>query len=180
MKTEHKLACALKDMMSEQPIDEISVLALTKKCNINRQTFYYHYHDIYDLLAQVYLNETIEDIDKARSFASMVEYLFKYYEKNKSFILATLDSAGYILCMQFFYNQFYKEIMAHLDRLESANALNINQKKNIATFYGSGMTYSFVRYIKTSKKQSYEAYMKAFNFIDGKEIADAVKYALTK
>ena len=42
MKTEHELALALKTMMAEVPLDEISVTSLTKRCHINRKTFYYH------------------------------------------------------------------------------------------------------------------------------------------
>ena len=62
MKTEHRLAEALKNMMSELPLEEISVAALTRRCKVNRQTFYYHFNDIYDLLALVFLNEKISTI----------------------------------------------------------------------------------------------------------------------
>ena len=56
MKTEHALARTLKEMMSSQPLDDISVLEISKKCGVSRKTFYYHYHDIYDLLTQVFLD----------------------------------------------------------------------------------------------------------------------------
>jgi AcrR family transcriptional regulator len=56
MKTEYRFAEALKEMMSEVSLDSISVTSLCKKCKVNRQTFYYHFHDIYDLLALVFLN----------------------------------------------------------------------------------------------------------------------------
>ena len=39
MKTEHRLAEALKEMMSGTPLDEISVTMLVRKCKVNRQTF---------------------------------------------------------------------------------------------------------------------------------------------
>ena len=66
MKTEHRLAEALKSMMSELPLEEISVAALARRCKVNRQTFYYHFHDIYDLLTLVFLDEKIEGIDNAK------------------------------------------------------------------------------------------------------------------
>ena len=49
MKTGYALGLALKDMMAHQPLETISVLELSKKCGVSRKTFYYHYHDIYDL-----------------------------------------------------------------------------------------------------------------------------------
>ena len=72
MKTEYRLAEALKNMMSEVSLDSISVTTLTKKCKVNRQTFYYHFHDIYDLLTLIFLNEEIEDIETARNIKEML------------------------------------------------------------------------------------------------------------
>ena len=53
IKTEKRMCNALKAMMEEKPLEEISVTSLSKKCHVNRQTFYYHFHDIYDLLSVV-------------------------------------------------------------------------------------------------------------------------------
>ena len=79
MKTEYRLAEALKNMMSEVPLDSISVTSLSKKCHVNRQTFYYHFHDIYDLLALVFLNEKIPHIDECRDSVEMVTAIYNYY-----------------------------------------------------------------------------------------------------
>ena len=38
------------EMLKEMPFDKITVSALVKRCNISPNTFYYHYHDIFDLL----------------------------------------------------------------------------------------------------------------------------------
>ena len=50
MKTEVLLADALKELMSKESLDEITVKRLSDMCGIKRQTFYYHFRDIYDLL----------------------------------------------------------------------------------------------------------------------------------
>ncbi len=39
-----------EDMLDRMPLEKITVTALIKECNIGRNTFYYHYDDIYDLL----------------------------------------------------------------------------------------------------------------------------------
>ena len=67
MKTEYRLAEALKNMMSEVPLDSISVTSLVKRCHVNRQTFYYHFHDIYDLLTLVFLNESIPHAEESKT-----------------------------------------------------------------------------------------------------------------
>ena len=72
MKTEHALALGLKKMMSHQPIDSISVLELSNKCGVSRKTFYYHYHDIYDLLTQIFLEEKIQGASSAENFHALI------------------------------------------------------------------------------------------------------------
>ena len=84
MKTEYRFAEALKEMMSEVSLDSISVTSLCKKCKVNRQTFYYHFHDIYDLLTLVFLNEEIPDVENTKTINELLRLVFKYYTKNKN------------------------------------------------------------------------------------------------
>ena len=73
IKTEYRLANALKELMSQdKSLDDISVTLLTKKCKINRQTFYYHFHDIYDLLTLVFLNEEIPHIKEVKDLNQLL------------------------------------------------------------------------------------------------------------
>ena len=93
--------------MSEIPLDEISVTSLTKRCGVNRKTFYYHFHDIYDLLTQVFLDERIQGTENAKDINQLLKVIFDYYIKNSKFIDATLNSAGKELVQEFFYNICY-------------------------------------------------------------------------
>ena len=52
--TKHALADALKQMMEVKPIAKITVKDRVEICNVNRQTFYYHFDDVYDLLEWVF------------------------------------------------------------------------------------------------------------------------------
>ena len=46
----HIIASAFVDMTREKGIDKITVKSLIDACNISRQTFYYHFQDIMDVL----------------------------------------------------------------------------------------------------------------------------------
>ena len=50
LNTKKKLASALKQAMKKKPFGKIAVSELIKTCGINRNTFYYHFEDIYALL----------------------------------------------------------------------------------------------------------------------------------
>lgn len=55
--TKKSLAVSLKKMLAQKPLEKIKVIDITEDCEVNRQTFYYHFKDIYDLLEWVYTNE---------------------------------------------------------------------------------------------------------------------------
>ena len=48
--TKFAIAFAFKELLLEKSIDKITINDITEKCGINRQTFYYHFHDIYELI----------------------------------------------------------------------------------------------------------------------------------
>lgn len=55
--TTQAIEAAFIDLLGEKPFDKITVMDIVKRCGINRNTFYYHYHDIYDLLDQLLAEE---------------------------------------------------------------------------------------------------------------------------
>ena len=57
--TKFAIAFAFKELLLEKSIDKITINDITEKCGINRQTFYYHFHDIYELIE--WICETKED-----------------------------------------------------------------------------------------------------------------------
>lgn len=47
--TKKALAASLKKFLAEKPLSKVTVTDITEDCEVNRQTFYYHFKDIYDL-----------------------------------------------------------------------------------------------------------------------------------
>ena len=47
--TKLAIAFAFKELLLEKPLYKITVNDITEKCEMNRQTFYYQFHDILEL-----------------------------------------------------------------------------------------------------------------------------------
>ena len=41
--TKRALAASLKKLLLEKPLDKITVIDIVEDCEVNRQTFYYHF-----------------------------------------------------------------------------------------------------------------------------------------
>jgi len=164
MKTEHRLAETLKELMSKVPLDDISVTTLTKKCHLNRQSFYYHFHDIYDLLTLVYLDEKIKNIENVKNVDEMLKAIFKYYERNAKFVEASVNSAGKELFQEFLYNNVNKCFLRILTSMSKNKKLQLNDKKSIARFYSLAYSYNIVFYLANSKTKTLKGIQNLFKF----------------
>ena len=178
MKTEYALGLALKDMMAHQPLESISVLELSKKCHVSRKTFYYHYHDIYDLLTQVFLEEEIPGASNATNFQELINLVFEYYKNNQAFIDATLQSAGRDLFSEFIYNIFYTTALREIKKIDVDNILHPNTRKSIARFYAYGYGYSTVYYLSNYKNKTLVGLTNSFSFIDKENFKKNVQKAI--
>lgn len=174
MKTEYRLAETLKVMMSEVPLDNISVTTLTKKCKVNRQTFYYHFHDIYDLLTLVFLNEKIPNLAGCKSTRVLVTRIFEYYSANHGFVDATINSAGKELFQEFIYNACYQTMLALVNEVKDAKKLHINDRKAISRFYALAYSNSIVYYLSTYKNKNLDGLLNCFAFESETTLKDAV------
>jgi len=112
MITEAKFKYAIKDMMKTMPLEEVNVTALCNKIGCHRQTFYYHYQDIYDLLAAILLNEDMGEMEKATDVRGVTKALLDYVKENFSFLRSTYNSAARDLTDDFIFGKLNARLFA--------------------------------------------------------------------
>lgn len=62
-KTKKAMTSALAQLLLEKPLSSISVREISELADINRGTFYLHYHDVYDMVEQLQ-NEIFEKLNE--------------------------------------------------------------------------------------------------------------------
>ena len=67
------IAESFNSLVRQRGIDKVTVKAVIEDCGISRQTFYYHFHDIYDLAQWAFEEETAELLNGSLSAASWKE-----------------------------------------------------------------------------------------------------------
>ncbi|WP_275543558.1 TetR/AcrR family transcriptional regulator C-terminal domain-containing protein [Streptococcus sp. Marseille-P8640] len=89
------LASTLKELMDKKSLSKITINDLTQSCGVSRQTFYNHFHDIYELVEWIYLNEahiTLGENISYENWQDALEALFQYMDDNRNFVLNTYRS----------------------------------------------------------------------------------------
>ena len=118
--TKQQLAAALKTLMERKPLDKITISELTALCKIRRQSFYYHFEDIYDLVRWMFENEAISLLKQQEGALLWKEgllQLFRYLEENRAVCLCALKSIGREHIRRFFEADIYAIIHRTIEQL---------------------------------------------------------------
>ena len=95
--TKKALSASLKKLMAVKDLNRISIREISEDCGLNRQTFYYHFEDIYDLLRWTYTNELLPLLKcnpDDPNWQDRLLALFRWLDENRTFCLASLDAVG--------------------------------------------------------------------------------------
>ncbi|MDO5398271.1 MAG: TetR-like C-terminal domain-containing protein [bacterium] len=93
--TKRILADSLKRLLSKKTLDRITVKEIVENCNVNRQTFYYNFQDIYDLMEWLFQDDLENALENKKSFGNWqdgINVIFNYMSANKSFVLNAFNS----------------------------------------------------------------------------------------
>ena len=102
--TKRKMAQALKELMAEKPLKRITIQDIVERSHMTRQSFYYHFQDIYEVLELICRYDLVDQIAyrEEESFAHWMERLMEIVETNKWFYRKMLQDmdwervAGYL------------------------------------------------------------------------------------
>ncbi len=141
--TKKELSNSLKKLMNAKPLGKITVKEIVADCGVNRQTFYYHFHDIYDLLDWIYKTEAIDSISNYKTYKTWQEgflRIFHYIENNKSFCINSLYSLGRDHLDSFLNRITFDLLLGVVSEISEGMNVLYEDKEFIAKFY----TYAFV------------------------------------
>ena len=110
MKTEAKYRLGLIELLKEKSLEDINVVLLCDYVHSNRQTFYYHYRDISDVVENIFLKEKITNSYKNVDFATLTKNIIAYINSNYSFLSQIAKSYANDKLKEFFFTYYYKHI----------------------------------------------------------------------
>jgi probable dihydroxyacetone kinase regulator len=98
---------SFKDLLNKQSIDKVTVKEICKHCDVNRQTFYYHFTDIMDIFKFIMFEEMSAEIAQNRTFETWENGFLatmNYLKKNSRMILHVYHSSYWPEANTYFTN----------------------------------------------------------------------------
>ena len=166
--TKKALATSLKKLLSKKELSKITITNITKDCGVNRQTFYYHFKDVYDLLEWIYMNEVIQSMEGNNTYDTWQQgflSIFEYVLENKEFVKNTYYSISRDFFLRFIYKQTTVLLMNIIDEKSKGMKVRREDKQFMADFYKYGFVGIMQDWIESGMKEKPDNIIKKLNSI---------------
>ena len=158
--TKKAIADAVKELTRKKPFDKISVGEITDMCGLNRQTFYYHFQDKYELLSWIYYQEAFLPIMDGISFENWDDRIYQLFDLMKR------EKYFYVNTIKYASNYFQEYLMKISETIldEAIDAIDVigevgaelgmdaDDRALIVRFYAYGVCGTVVQWATTGMK----------------------------
>ena len=136
------MAETLKKMIKDRPFSKITVQDIVGACNINRNTFYYHFENTYDLLSFTYSREVQNILDSFHQskapLPQAIDFVLDYIDKNISLCNCAYESLGEQQLKIIFEKDLMIFVRATIDYF--AQEYDLKLSEDFKTFVGYSYT----------------------------------------
>ena len=101
--TKQAIKASFMKLLSQKPLNKISVRDIVEDCGINRNSFYYHFHDIPSRLGEIVTEQTDQLIRQYPTISSMEECFsvaFRTARENRRAVMHIFNSSNRDMFLQ--------------------------------------------------------------------------------
>lgn len=165
MRVEDKFREGLKKLMKTTPLDEINVVMLSSAIKSNRQTFYYHYRDLSDVIESIFLKERVAYGKKILDFESIIKPLLAYINSNFLFLYAVSNSFASEKLNQFLYSFILQKSGQYIKTSKKSDVISSPQITCILRCISSLLSSELLFWISSKRKERQSHLQKRLNLI---------------
>ena len=174
--TKQAIADGFKGLMRIKSFDKITISDIAKSCGLNRQTFYYHFQDKYELLDWIYYNEAISVMTEGLTFenwSSRIYRMLTQMKKEDYFYINVFKASGQKEFEAYLFSvakELFKEIIANLS---GEKEIKLEDMDFIASFFSYGTVGIIVAWAQEGMRESPEFLKERFEnlVVDSKNLA---------
>lgn len=156
--TKKAIVEGFKELARTKPVSKISIADITNICGLNRQTFYYHFQDKFELLHWIYYNECFIKLVDGIDFQNWNQKLLialSIINKDKAFYRNTIKGQEEEFKV-YLFNVTNTLFCDAIEKLDSEHRVNEEDKKFYAEFFSYGICGIVIQWIKNGMKETPE------------------------
>lgn len=165
------IADTFSEMLEKEDIDKITVTRLIAQCHISRQTFYYHFKDIMDVLEWTFRRATQELVEKSLNAKDRLKALTAYItfvRQNRTKLKKLLYSRRWVQ-IEGMLVEAVTVYLAELARNRVPDIeLSVDDLEVMLTFYACGMVGVLLQYVDKPNLNEEKLVLQMERIITGK------------
>lgn len=175
------MAESIKELMKKKSLEKITVSDIVKNCGLNRQTFYYHFKDKYDLLDWIYNNEVvtlISSISAGTDWSVAMLNILSIMRKEKTFYVGSLNFDRQNMFHDFLFTATRDMLVKVIQQQNAREKLEMDASSCIfiAEFYTYGLVGMVIQWAKNGMKETPEEIVgKLMHFIDDSKLVSTMR-----
>ena len=154
--TKKKIREEFIKILNERPLNKITVKDIASACDINRNTFYYYYTDIYAILSEIFQTElqiVIDEYNDTLSWEESCIVATKFSLQNKTAIYHVYNSMQKEELEDYLFNVSGNIMSRYVEKVSDGISASSGDKKLIASFYQCALTEMVLRWIASGMKE---------------------------
>lgn len=156
--TKEILADTLRMLSKKKSFSKITIADITQASGFNRQTFYYHFRDKYELLSWTYQQDAKAVIDDQMNFENWHCYmasLLMHIKANADFYQNTISNAENVF-HDFIFSLTRSIFFLAIDALDLHHQIPLQDKNFYSEFFSFGIAGVIINWIKAGMKETPE------------------------
>lgn len=165
-------------MLNEHPLNTITVKAIVAECEINRNTFYYYYSDVYAILSEIFQTELQRVIDEYNDTLSWEESFIvaaRFALENRKAIYHVYNSMQREELENYIYNISGNVMIRYVEKVSEGISASSEDKKLVASFYQCALTQMVLRWIASGMNEDPDTIIKRIGKLFDGNIALSLK-----
>lgn len=162
-------------LLAKSPIDSIKVVDITRDCGISRNTFYYHYRDIYDVMKELF-ETTLEQILNKNNFNwyKVFEDITSSVLLNKN-VLRNVSSSKYYREFEMYLYKAVEKAFSEKIRI-TAKGKNISDEniRLLSVLYTHAIIGTYSEWVQNGMKTDLKKYIKKFGALAANNIESSL------
>lgn len=157
--TRQAIMYSLLKLLQEKSIDKITVKDICELCEINRNTFYYYYSDIYQVLEELLKLETEKSLKEDQKYESFYEDFLKRYHliiEYKKAVYNLYNSKNRDLILKYYQDITEDFVEKYVYKEVKGKKLLPEDIKFIIDFYSSSMIGNIFRWMRKGMQEKQE------------------------
>ncbi len=168
----------LISLLNRIPLNKITVGKLAEECGINRNTIYYHFKDLDDIIDAIFeirLKKVLDESEDMSWDDNFIEEM-QFALDNKTAIYHIYNSISRKTLSDYLYNKSGQIMRIYIENVDKEIHAKKEDKEIIIKFFQSAITDLVIRWLTSGMDEDIEQKIKRLGFL----LKDTVKSSLIR